>query len=117
MLVDDKMRQYLEDIINENCVLTLSQMSAELRRRLPTKPVIHERTTTRHLEGMLFRVKLLQLVPADRNIPDVLRRRQEYANWFMNHNIMHHCVFIDECGYNIWTARNQGRVRLGECAH
>ena len=35
----------------------------------------------------------------------------------MNHAIMRHCVFIDECGYNIWTARNHGRagrVRRGE---
>ena len=34
----------------------------------------------------------------------------------MNHAIIHHCVFIDECGYNIWTARNHGRARLGERA-
>ena len=27
----------------------------------------------------------------------------------MNHAIMRHGVFIDECGYNIWTARNHGR--------
>ena len=26
----------------------------------------------------------------------------------MNHAIMRHGVFIDECGYNIWTARNHG---------
>ena len=33
----------------------------------------------------------------------------------MNHAIMRHSVFIDECGYNIWTARNHrkgGRVTL-----
>ena len=27
----------------------------------------------------------------------------------MNHAVMRHGVFIDECGYNIWTARNHGR--------
>ena len=21
--------------------------------------------------------------------------------------MVNHCVFVDECGYNIWTARNQ----------
>ena len=26
-------------------------------------------------------------------------------------------VFIDECGYNIWTARNHGRARQGERAY
>ena len=27
----------------------------------------------------------------------------------MDHAIMRHGVFIDECGCNIWTARNHGR--------
>ena len=35
----------------------------------------------------------------------------------MDHAIMRHCVFIDECGYNIWTARNHGRARQGERAY
>ena len=107
----------LEDIIKENCVLTLSQINGELRRRLPAKPLIHDRTVARNLEGMLFRVKLVWPVPADRNRRDVLQRRQEYGNWFMNHAIMRHCVFIDECGYNVWTSRNHGRVRQGGRAY
>ena len=44
LLVDDEMRQCLKDIINENCVLTLSQINGELRRRFPAKPLIHDRT-------------------------------------------------------------------------
>ena len=35
----------------------------------------------------------------------------------MNGAIMRHRVFIDECGYNIWTARNHGRARQGERAY
>ena len=46
-----------------------------------------------------------------------VQRRQEYGNWFMNHAIMRHGVFIDECGYNILTARNHGRARQGEHAY
>ena len=117
VLVDDETRQCLEDIINENYVLTLSQINGEFRRRLPAKPLIHDRNVARNLEGMLFRVKLVRPIPADRNRRDVLQRRQEYGNWFMNHAIMRHCVFIDECGYNIWTARNHGRARQGERAY
>ena len=41
VLVDDEMRQWLEDIINDNCVLTLSQINGELMRRPPAKPLIH----------------------------------------------------------------------------
>ena len=43
VLVDVEMRQRLEDIINENRVVTLSQINGELRRRLPAKPLIHDR--------------------------------------------------------------------------
>ena len=111
VLVNDEMRQHLVDIINETCVVTLSQINGELRRRLPAKPLIYDRAAAQSLEGILFRFKPVRPVPADRNRRDVLERRQEYGNWFPNHAIMHHCVFIDECGYNIWTARNHGRTR------
>ena len=115
--VDDEMRDCLEQIINENCLFTLAQINSELRRRLPAKPEIHDRTVSRTLDGMLFRVKLVRPLPADRNRPDVLNKRVDYANWFMNHAIVRHCVFVDECGYNIWTARNHGRARQGERAY
>ena len=115
VLVDNEIRQRLEDIIKKNYVVTLSQINGELRRRLPAKPLIHDRAAARSLEGVLFRVRLVPSVPADRNRRDVLQRRQE-VDWFTNHAIMHHCVFIDECGCNIWTARNHGRARQGERA-
>ena len=38
------------------------------------------RNIARNLEGMLFRVKLVRPVPADRNRPGILQRRQEYGN-------------------------------------
>ena len=74
------MSQCLEDIINESGVVTLSLINGWSRRRLPAKPLIHDRNVTRSLEGMLFRVKLVRPVPADRNRRDVLQRRQEYGN-------------------------------------
>jgi len=112
--VDDEMRDCLEQIINENCLLTFAQINSELRRRLPAKPEIHDRTVSRTLDGMLFRVKLVRPLHADRNRPDVLNKRVDYANWFMNHAIVRHCVLVDECGYNTWTARSHGRARQGE---
>ena len=86
--------------VSENCVLKLSQINEKFRRRLPAKPLIHDRTVARNLEGMMFRVELVRPVPAGRNRRDVLQRRQECENWFMNHAIIRHYVFIDECGYN-----------------
>ena len=110
------MRDCLDDIINENCLLTIAEMNRELTLRLPHKPVIHDRTVARALEGMLYRVKLARPLPADRNRPDVLKR-VEYGNWFMGHAVGNHTVFIDECCYNMWTARSQGRALRGERAY
>ena len=120
MLVDDKVGQCVRDIINEKCVLTQSQINGELniKSRLPAKRLIHDRTVARNLERMLFGVKLVRPVLANRtDTDDVLQRRQENENWFINHAIMRHYVFIDECSYNIWTARNHGRERQGMCAY
>ena len=115
--VDNQMRDTLNDIVNENCQLTLAQINQELRQRLPAKPQIHDRTVARTLDGMLFRVKLSRPLLAERNRPDVIEKRYAYANWFMGHAIVNHSVFIDECGYNIWTSRSQGRARRGERAY
>ena len=112
--VDDEMRDCLGEIINENCLLTLYQINRELRRRLQAKTIIYDRTVARILDGMLFKVKLARPLPADRNRPDVLDKRRQYANWFMNHAVLRHTVFVDECGYNIWTARSHGRARQGK---
>ena len=115
--VDDEMRNCLNDIINENCLLTLAQINQELRQRFPRKPAINDRTVAIALEDMLYRVKLARALPADQNRPDVLQKRVDYANWFMRHAVVNHSIFVDECGYNIWTARSHGRARLGERAY
>ena len=116
--VDEEMKDCLNEIVNENCLLTLKQINEELRGRLPDKPPVCDRTTAKTLNGMLIRVKLARLVPADRNRPDVVERRYEYANWFMTQAVINHCVYIDECGYNIWTAaRSCGRAVIGERAY
>lgn len=115
--VDDEMRNCLNDIINENCLLTLAQIYQELRQRLPRKPAFHDRTVARTLEVMLYRVKLARPLPADRNGPDVLQKRVDYANWFMHYAVANHSIFVDECGYNIWTARSHGRARMGKRAY
>ena len=70
--VDDEMRNCLNDILNENCLLTLAQINQELRQRLPRKPTIHDRTVARILEGMLYRVKLARPLPFERNFFNII---------------------------------------------
>ena len=107
MLVDE-MSQCLEDIILENCVVTLSQINGESRRRLPAKPLIHDRNVARNLEGMLFRVKLVRPLPS-RN-KQALCFAKKARIWKLVHEPCHYAH------YNIWTARNHGRARQGERA-
>ena len=103
------MRNCLNGIIKENCLLTLAQINQELTQRLPRKPAIHDRTEPNTLQGMLYRVKLVKALPADRDRPDVVQKGVDYANWFMLHAVVtNHSIFVDECGYNIWTARSYG---------
>ena len=69
-------------------MLTLAQINQELRRCLPRKPRIHDLTVARTLDGMLFRFKIARRQPAERNRPDVIQKRHDYANWFMGQAIV-----------------------------
>ena len=108
------MRQCLEEILSENPTLTLEAIHAELRERLPA---VHARTIAKHLDGMLYTLTLAHGVPAERNRADFIERRNENAHWFLEEANLHHPVFIDECGFNIWTSRSQGRSRRGDRAY
>jgi hypothetical protein len=49
---------------------------------MPEKPQVHERTIGKHLDRMLYSLKLSRILPADRNRPDVIEGCHKYANWF-----------------------------------
>ena len=55
--VDNEMTDCLNDILNENCLLTLTQVNQELRQHLPRKPRNCDRTAARTLEGILFCIR------------------------------------------------------------
>ena len=61
----------------------------------------------------MMTLKLVEDVPDDRNSPAVLDQRVQYAEWFLEHGVLAHLIFIDETGYNIWTRRSQGRAPRG----
>ena len=97
--IDDEMKECLNNIVNEDYVMTLCEMNMELRRRLPRKPIVHDRYGPLHeraLDGLVIRVKLARPVPAERNRPDVIKKRDECCNWFMTTGILNHSIFVDE---------------------
>ena len=111
--MDEEMKNFLRDALETNPLLTLTQMKDKLREGLPQKPGVSLSTIARTLDGMLFTLKLAEDVPDARNSPRVIQQRRDYAEWFLEHGIVANCVFIDECGYNIWTRRTQGRALRG----
>ena len=86
-------------------------------KRGPDRPHVQVGTVAKHLDGMLYTLKLAPTVPADRNRADVIQRRNEYAHWFLEETNLNHTVFIDECGFSIWTLRSQWRSQQGNRAY
>ena len=95
------MRATLEELLDDNPLLTLKQMKQQFEVRLPHKPIVSTSTIARTLNGMLITLKLAKHVPDLRNAARVLDARREYANWFLREGVLGHLVFIDETGYNM----------------
>ena len=57
MKVEDDIKQWLNDIVYDNYMLTLIEINRELRGRLPRKPQIHDYTVGRTLNGMMVTLK------------------------------------------------------------
>jgi hypothetical protein len=112
--VDQEMMVVVEDIIEANPLVTLKTINILLRQRLPHKPVVSDQTVSNICDALLFTVKRIQLHSINRNSASVKEERIVYANWFLQNAILTPIlVFVDECGYNMWTSRGQGRSRCG----
>ena len=94
--VDNEMRDCLNEILNETCLLSLTQPNQELLQRLPQKSGICDRNLASSLKEMLIRIKLARLVPAERNRLHVIQKRLDYANWFMGHAVVNYNVFLNK---------------------
>lgn len=111
--VDAEMREVLQTIVDEEPTLTLNQINEELRRKLPSKPQIEISTLSKTLRGMLITLKLSQDVVMQRNSQPVLERRAQYAKWLLENGMQVKLVYLDECGFNLWTKRSFGRSLRG----
>jgi hypothetical protein len=111
--IDDDMRDALQRYLDDNPLMTLGQLNAQLRADLPNKPFVTTSTVARTLDGMLMTLKLAEDVPEQRNEQRILDARVVFANWFLQHGVIAHTVYIDETGYNIWTRRSYGRAPRG----
>ena len=85
-----------------------------LEETFPTKRKMSLITIVRILDGHLYSLKSIQAVSVERNSDETKRKRAEFSNWFLSNVHMYSAVvYVDECGYNLWTRRSNGRAPKG----
>lgn len=115
--VDGEMVQEILRLARDNPFTTLENIKDHLRRNLPMKPVIHTSTIARHLNNQLISLKIAGKdsdVPHQRNLPANKEKRWQYAQWLTQLPATAHIIYVDECGFNIYQRRRQGRAEVGQ---
>ena len=115
--VDDEMVEEIRRLARESPFTTLTRIQDLLVANLPNKPRIHTSTIARHLDKQLISLKIAGKdsdVPHQRNLPQNKQKRLTYAQWLSNLPPTTHIIYIDECGFNIYNRRRQGRAEIGQ---
>lgn len=110
--VTSPMLEALIAFIEEKPTATLDEMRSLLLLKFPSAPVSTS-TIMRHLDGAMITLKLVRTVPMQWNRTEVKEERADFARWMMTEGVTKKLVFVDECGFNVWTARSQGRAAKG----
>ena len=93
---------------------TTKQLREEVCSIFSNKPSFSVSTLNRALEGECYTVKMARDCPAARNSESVKIERKLYSEWMVAEGIAKHRIYIDECGFNLWTRRTYGRALVGE---
>ena len=107
--MDEEMKLCLLDLVDRNPFASLTILNQQLRTALPQKAEVSVATIARVLDGNLITCKIAGKdadVPARRNQPITILRRQEYAQFFTQLGLFDNIVYVDESGYNIFTRRS-----------
>ena len=115
--VDNEMAAEVRRLARENPFTTLVRIQDQLLANLPDKPRIHTSTIARHLHNQLISLKIAGKdadVPHQRNLALNKEKRRTYAQWLTNLPPTSHIIYIDECGFNVFQRRHQGRATVGQ---
>ena len=108
----EEMREALVQFVEDKPTATLNEMRVKLLELFPHSPVSNT-TISRNLDASLITLKLLRTTPTSWNMAEVKEERHAFAEWMVAAGIHKNLIFVDECGYNLWTARTQGRSARG----
>jgi len=111
--MDDEMRQAITSYVDEKSTITLKEIKERLTHDYPMKPQVSIQTIANTLDGALYTIKRLESVPLQWNSPDIKLSRKLFMEWMTDVGMQLHLLYLDETGFNIWTARTRGRSRRG----
>jgi transposase len=115
--VDEQMNSFIIETVQENADVTLREIKQLMEQQMPDKPKVTLKTISNVLDGALYTSKKLYVCPFNRNDKRVVDERKAYAEWFVsmqeNANQNLETIFIDECGWDLWTKRDRGRSIRG----
>ena len=115
--VDDEMKTAIADYLGSNLFLTSNEINFRLRANLPQKPTISIKTLSRSIDGLAYTLKLNRDSPAQRNAPETLAARKQYAEWILSADAVGaEKIYVVEFGVNINTKRSFGHALRGERA-
>jgi len=108
---DERMISHLLSKIEESPAMTLQDMLQWSSEQ--GYPAVASSTLHRHLDMKLVTLKVGRIIPLSRNSDGTKSSRIEYANW-RSANFGRHHIYIDECGFTLWTAPRRGRAPQGQ---
>ena len=115
-VITDDMRAALVTFVEEKPTVTLGELRAKLGERFPDHNPSSIMTISRALDGELLTLKLLRSIPTQWNSEEVKLERKAHVEWLLSNAPRKTFIFMDECGFNIWTACTHGRSFRGQRA-
>jgi hypothetical protein len=115
--VSEQMMNALRRYVAEKPTITLNEMRERLLGEFPDSPAVSNQCLSKKLDGTLITLKDVRPVHAGWNAPGTKDARVAYMQWMLNEgHLQEHLVYVDECGFNLWTARSKGWSAAGERA-
>ena len=115
-VLNDEMKRVLISFVEEKPTSTLMELAGKLREQFPETQMPSRMTISRALDGEMYTLKMLRSIPVEWNSDRVKDERKVYTEWLLDICPSKSVIYLDECGFNIWTARTHGRSFRGQRA-
>jgi transposase len=104
--------------VSRKTTYTLSELADLLAQDCPNAAIPSPSTIGKHLIRAGYTYKCVTIVPCDRNKPEVIETRMQFAlKWMERDEEFKQAIFLDECGWTLARRRNRGRAILGYRAY